>query len=94
MIFDIYYNSIYCLLFLCTLFVYLYYDIFRIKGSDLNLLISVCFILLLIFLVGLRDFKTGVDTENYATNIHNLREMIGGKDPGFVAISIFFHWID
>lgn len=93
MIFDIYYNLIYCSLFLCTLLIYIYYDLFKKKSSDLNFFILFSFILLLIFVVGFRDFKVGVDTENYATNIQQLTEMLEGKDPGFISISVFFHWL-
>ena len=92
MIFDIYYNLIYCSLFLCTLLTYVYYDFFKKKSYDLNLFFSFSFILLLIFVVGFRDFKIGIDTENYATNIQQLTEMLEGKDPGFISISVFFHW--
>jgi hypothetical protein len=73
--------------------VYLVYDLFRKRSVELNYFISFSFILVLIFFVGFRDFKVGVDTENYAISIQELKEMLDGKDPGFFAVSIFFHWI-
>ena len=93
MIFDTYYNLIYFSLFFCTILVYLVYDLFRKRSVELNYFISFSFILVLIFFVGFRDFKVGVDTENYAISIQELKEMLDGKDPGFFAVSIFFHWL-
>lgn len=90
-LFDIYFNSLYCLVFfinILILFVSLRFkNVYGIVSIALFL-----FLIAYILVIGFRDYSIGSDTEGYASNFVDLEEMLGGKDPGFLYLSKFLHF--